>query len=456
MIVARGLVCPNRNGLVPVRVLNPRDEEVVLIKGVHLAKMELIDDDCTVNVSAISKKSKLSQEDQSTLWKMVCESGNYTSDAEKEQLYALLMEYSDVFSLSSGELGRTAVTKHHINTGDAQPVHLLPRRIPQARRDEVKRLIQEMLDQRAIQHSDSPWSSFVVLAKKKDGSTRFCIDYRKVNEVTRKDAYPLPRVDDTLDTLVGSKYFSTLDLASGYWQVEVAEIDQPKTSFTTPEGLFQFRVMPFGLCNAPATFQRLMDRVLSGLKWSTCLVYFDDIMVVGTSFADHLSNIGGVLARLRGAGLKLKPGKCCLCQKLVAFLGHIVSAEGITTDPSKTEAVAKWPTPQSRREVQQFLGLANYYRRFVKNFAAIAGPLQCLTEKNSNFEWTIECQHAFDKLHACLVSSPVLSYPDYNRRFVLDTDASGTGIGAVLSQVKDDGSEVVTAYASRSLSQPER
>ena len=313
-----------------------------------------------------------------------------------------------------------------------------------------------MLDQGAIQHSESPWSSPVVLAKKKDGSTRFCIDYRKVNEVTRKDAYPLPRVDDTLDTLVGSKYFSTLDLASGYWQVEVAENDQPKTAFITPEGLFQFRVMPFGLCNAPATFQWLMDRVLSGLKWSTCLVYFDDIMVVGTSFADHLSNIGGVLARLRGAGLKLKPGKCRLCKERVAFLGHIVSAEGITTDPSKTEAVAKWPTPQSRREVQQFLGLANYYRQFVKNFAAIAGPLQRLTEKNSNFEWTVECQHAFDKLRACLVSSPVLSYPDYSRRFVLDTDASDTGIGAVLSQVKDDGSEVVTAYASRSLSRPER
>ena len=183
-----------------------------------------------------------------------------------------------------------------------------------------------MLDQGAIQHLDSPWSSPVVLAKK-DGSTRFCIDSRKVNEVTRKDAYSLTRVDDTLDTLVGSKYFSTLDLASGYWQVEVAENDQPKTAFTTPEGLFQFHVMPFELCNAPATFQRLMDRVLSGLKWSTCLVHFDDIMIVGTSFADHLSNIGGVLARLWGAGLKLKPGKCHLCQKHVAFLGHIVSAD---------------------------------------------------------------------------------------------------------------------------------
>ena len=458
VVVARGLVCPNGAGLIPVRVLNPRDEEIVLKKGVEVAKMELVKVDCVLNVSSISESqsSNLSREDQERLWEMVCQSGDHVSNAEKKQLLALMVEYADVFSLSNNKLGRTAVLKHHIDTGDSKPVHLPPRRIPQACRDEVRKLIHDMLEQGAIQNSDSPWSSPVVLVKKKDGSLRFCVDYRKMNEVTRKDAYPLPRVDDTLDTLVGSKYFSTFDLASGYWQVEVAGEDQPKTAFSTPEGLFQFRVMPFGLCNAPATFQRLMDRVLSGLKWSRCLVYFDDIIVVGTTFCDHLSNIAAVFARLRGAGLKLKPAKCHICQKRVAFLGHIVSADGIATDPSKTAAIQNWPTPQSRREVQQFMGLANYYRRFVKNFAAIAGPLQHLTAKNSNFEWTIECQHAFDKLRACLVSSPVLSYPDYSRRFVLDTDASDTGIGAVLSQLKDDGTEVVTAYASRSLSRPER
>ena len=247
-----------------------------------------------------------------------------------------------------------------------------------------------------------------------------------------------------------------MDLTSGYWQVEAAKQDQPKTAFTTSEGLFQFRVMPFGLCNAPATFQRLIDRVLSGLKWSSCLVYLDDIIVVGKSFSDHLSNLGCVFERLRGAGLKLKPAKCHLCQKRVAFLGHIVSADGIATDPSKTAAVKNWPIPQSRREVQQFLGLANYYRRFVGNFASIAKPLQQLTEKNSNFEWTVECQCAFDELRACLISPPVLSYPDYSRLFILDTDASDIGIGAVLSQVRENGSEGVVAYASRSLSRPER
>ena len=263
-------------------------------------------------------------------------------------------------------------------------------------------------------------------------------------------------MDDTLDTLVGSKFFTTLDLASGYWQVEVAPEDQPKTAFTTPEGLYQFKVMPFGLCNAPATFQRLMDRVLSGLKWSSCLVYFDDIIVVGTTFQEHLHHLTSVFTRLRGAGLKLKPKKCTLCRQQVTFLGHIVSTDGVATDPSKTEAVSKWPIPQNRKEVQQFLGLANYYRRFVKDFALISKPLQRLTEKNAPFEWTIGCKNAFDELRKCLVSSPVLAYPDYERRFILDTDASDVGIGAVLSQVSVCGSERVIAYASRSLTRPEQ
>ena len=382
--------------------------------------------------------------------------GSHISESEREQLYSLLVEFADVFSFSSKDLGRTKELKHHIFTSDAQPVHLSPRRIPQARREELRGLLRDMLESDVIQQSDSPWSSPIVLAKKHDGTTRFCVDYRKVNEVTRKDAYPLPRVDDTLDTLVGSKFFTTLDLASGYWQVEVAPEDQPKTAFTTPEGLYQFKVMPFGLCNPPATFQRLMDRVLSGLKWSSCLVYFDDIIVVGTTFQEHLHHLTSVFTRLRGAGLKLKPKKCTLCRQQVTFLGHIVSTDGVATDPSKTEAVSKWPIPQNRKEVQQFLGLANYYRRFVKDFALISKPLQRLTEKNAPFEWTIGCQNAFDELRKRLVSSPVLAYPDYERRFILDTDASDVGIGAVLSQVSDCGSERVIAYASRSLTRPEQ
>ena len=455
VMVANAVVSP-RSNVVPVRILNPRDEMVVLKKGTQIASMELLEQDPVINISTVMKSAEVSLECQNILWDLVSKVGSHISESEREQLYSLLVEFADVFSFSSKDLGRTKELKHHIFTSDAHPVHLSPRRIPQARREELRGLLRDMLESDVIQQSDSPWSSPIVLAKKHDGTTRFCVDYRKVNEVTRKDAYPLPRVDDTLDTLVGSKFFTTLDLASGYWQVEVAPEDQPKTAFTTPEGLYQFKVMPFGLCNAPATFQRLMDRVLSGLKWSSCLVYFDDIIVVGTTFQEHLHHLTSVLTRLRGAGLKLKPKKCTLCRQQVTFLGHVVSTDGVATDPSKTEAVSKWPTPQNRKEVQQFLGLANYYRRFVKDFALISKPLQRLTEKNAPFEWTIGCQNAFDELRKRLVSSPVLAYPDYERRFILDTDASDVGIGAVLSQVSDCGSERVIAYASRSLTRPEQ
>jgi len=196
-----------------------------------------------------------------------------------------------------------------------------------------------MLRRKVIQPSSSPWASPVVLVKKKDGSTRFCIDYRKVNSITHKDAYPLPQIDDTLDTLSGSQWFSTVDLLSGYWQVEVAEEDKPKTAFTTCEGLYEFNVMPFGLCNAPATFQRLMDLVLAGIQWSQCLVYLDDVIIIGKDFEEHLYNLSSVLQKLREAGLRLKPSKCSFCQESVSYLGHIVPREGITTDPEKTAKV---------------------------------------------------------------------------------------------------------------------
>ena len=219
-----------------------------------------------------------------------------------------------------------------------------------------------MLSKKVIRPSCSPWASPIVLVPKKDGSVRFCIDYRKVNGVTRRDAYPLPRIDDTLDTLAGAKWFGTLDMVSGYWQVEVAEEDKEKTAFCTPDGLFEFNVLPFGLCNGPATFQRLMDLVLSGLQWSSCLVYLDDVVVVGRSFEEHLQNLESVFKRLRDAGLRLKPKKCFFLKKEVLYLGHVVSREGIATDPAKISKVAHWPEPTTTKGVQKFLGFASYYR----------------------------------------------------------------------------------------------
>ena len=294
-------------------------------------------------------------------------------------MYLLLQAYGDIFAEDDTDLGRTKRVNHKIDTGTSAPIRHHPRRIPFAKREQARELLEKMLKRDVVEPSTSPWSSPIVLVTKKDGSIRFCVDFRRLNEITRKDAYPLPRVDDTLDTLAGSRWFSTLDLLSGYWQVEMDKGDREKTAFITQEGLYQFKVMPFGLTNAPATFQRLMDAVLAGLQWKSCLVYLDDVIIVGRTFEEHLNHLGEIFDRLRQAGLKLKVTKCSLFQEKVCYLGHIVSSKGVATDPSKTKKVADWPVPTTPKEVQQFLGFANYYRRFVKDFATIARPLHRLT-----------------------------------------------------------------------------
>jgi hypothetical protein len=242
-------------------------------------------------------------------------------------------------------------------------------------------MIADMLSKGIIEPSTSAWSSPVVLVKKRDGSARFCIDFRKVNVVTIKHAQPLPRIDDTLDSLGNASYFSTLDLASGYWQVEVDPSDWEKTAFVTPFGLHQFCFMPFGLSIAPATFQRLMEQVLAGLHWSTCLIYLDDIIMFSRTVAEHLGQLRDVFTRLKNAGLKLKPSKCHLLQNGVRYLGHIVSGKGIETDPEKVRSVFDWPIPLNQKDLKRFLGLASYYRRFVEGFAQVAAPLNALTDE---------------------------------------------------------------------------
>ena len=291
--------------------------------------------------------------------------------------------------------------------------------------------------------------------KKKDGSKRFCVDYRRLNNLTIKDAYPIPRIDDSLDALGGSRWFSTLDLASGYWQVELEEEARKKSAFVVRGGLYCWKVMPFGLSGAPATFERLMERVLAGLHWETLLVYLDDVIVYAKTVEDELSRLGTVFQRLREAGLKLKAKKCHLFKESVLYLGHVVSGNGISTDPEKVKAVEEWQTPACVKEVQSFLGLASYYRRFIAGFSNIARPLHRLTEKGQPFTWTDDCEAAFQDLKKRLVEAPILAYPDPEQEYILDTDASNYGIGAVLSQVQD-GKEKVISYASRTLNKAER
>ena len=311
-------------------------------------------------------------------------------------------------------------------------------------------MVQDMLDRGIIEPSRSPWASPVVLVEKKDGTLHFCVDYRRLNAATKIEVFPLPRIDDSLDMLSKSKYFSTLDLDSGFWQVPIEPSSQEKTAFITHSGLYQFQVMPFGLVNAPSTFQRLMKSVLAGLSGETCIVYIDDI-VPGATFQEHLNNLREVLDRLRSARLKLKPKKYNLAEQQVEYLGYVVSQDGLTADPKKVEAVQKFPVPADLKDLRSFLGLASYYRRFIPHFSAIAGPLFSLTRKDVKFEWSLDCQRALDQLKQLLTTAPVMTLPDFEREFLLETDASGLGLGAVLAQKQDEGLVRPIAFASRTL-----
>ena len=263
---------------------------------------------------------------------------------------------------SPGKLGKTHLVDHPIDVQGAQPIRQRPYCVLETKKQIIAKEVEKMLLSNVIEPSASPWSSPVVLLEKLDGEYRFCVDYRKLNRVTKKDAYPLPRIDETLDALGNASIFTTMDLQSGFWQIPVRDADKEKTAFSTHNGHYAFKTMPFGLANSPATFQRLMDLVLSGLHWTHCLVYLDDIIVFGSSVEEHLQRLDIVLERITSAGLTLKPSKCQWLKTSVTFLGHIVSDKGVTVDPAKVKSVEEFPTPQNNTDVRSFIGLTSYYR----------------------------------------------------------------------------------------------
>ena len=375
-------------------------------------------------------------------------------DSQKEVFAGLLNEFQDIFS-EEIIAGNCDIICHSINVEDSPPIKQVPRRIPYHMRDEVYGIIEEMKKHGVIEESQSPWVSPAVLVRKKNGALRFCVDFRKLNAVTIKDSFPLPRIDDIFDQLSGNVWFTTLDLKSGYWQVKIRPEDREKTAFSVGKGLWQFTVMPFGLCNAPATFQRLMEKILKDMLTKICLVYLDDVIIFGKSFEEMLENLSKVFRRIREANLRINPEKCVFFRKNVKYLGHIISAEGVVTDPEKISAVKDWPVPHTKKQLRSFLGFCSYYRKFVKGFSFISKPLYALTEDKVKFSWGEECQNAFDELKRVLSFSPMLSFPREEEKFILDTDASNIGIGAVLSQ-KQDGKERVIAYFSRVLNKAER
>ena len=371
------------------------------------------------------------------------------------RLEQLLHQYEDILSRDEFDMGLTDLVQHEIDTGQEKPVRQSLRKTPLAYNEVIDKHVQSMLKQGLIEPSSSDWASNIVLVLKKDKSFRFRIDFRGLNLKTRKDIYPIPRIDASLDALAGSSWFFTLDLRSGYFQVPLKPEDAYKTAFVVRGGSYKWKVLPMGLCNSASTFQRLMNMVLSGLNYTSCLVYLDDIIIMSRSLDEHLSRLEEVFQRIREAKLKLRPDKCVVLQRQVTFLGHVVSADGITMDPKKLEVVQKWGIPRNLKEVRAYVGFVSYYRRYIKDFSTTARALHALTRKNVKFEWTQECQEAFDTLKQKLTSALIVALPRDEGEYRLDTDASGWAIGAVLSQVQD-GHERVISYASRLYSPSER
>ena len=374
--------------------------------------------------------------------------GEQLSPRQRNDLKELIDRHRDVFSPRAG---RTDVIEHHIITEPGKKVKQRPYRLPEARRAAVSQEIKDMLAAGIIVESNSEWCSPIVLVTKPDGSIRFCNDFRQLNAISKFDSYPMPRVDELIDRLGKARLITTLDLTKGYWQVPLAPDAREKTAFSTPEGLFHYVVLPFGLHGAPPTFQRMMDKILRPHR-DYAAAYLDDIVIHGEEWGTHLQQVTAVLRALRGAGLTANPKKCRLGLQDADYLGYTIGRGCVKPQARKVEAIREWPRPRTKKQVRTFIGLASYYRRFVPHFSSIAAPLTDLTQSRlpDRVLWTGETEKAFLQLKEILCSGPVLVTPDFTKPLLVQTDASETGVGAVLSQLQE-GEEHPITYVSRKL-----
>ncbi len=378
--------------------------------------------------------------------------GDHLSPSQLTDVARLQKDFADVFSPRPG---RTNLIQHHIETEPGVVVRSRPYRLPEHKKKVVQSELEAMLDLGVIEESHSDWASPIVLVPKTDGSVRFCVDYRKVNAVSKFDAYPMPRVDELLDRLGTARFYSTLDLTKGYWQIPLSPLSKEKSAFTTPFGLHQFITLPFGLFGAPATFQRLMDKILRP-HTAYAAAYLDDIIIYSQDWQRHMVHLREVLRALRGAGLTANPKKCAIGRVEVRYLGFHLGHGQVRPQIDKTTAIAACPRPKTKKEVRQFLGLAGYYRRFIPDYSELTSSLTDLTKKEvpDTVPWTEQCQQAFTQVKAALCGGPLLHSPDFSLPFLLQTDASDRGLGAVLTQ-EIKGEERPVLYISRKLSKRE-
>lgn len=385
----------------------------------------------------------------------------HLNEEEKRLLENILEKYKDIFHIDGNNLSFTNEIKHVIHTHDEVPVYTKPYRYPQIHRDEVRTQINKMLEQGIIRPSYSPWSSPIwIVPKKLDASGkkkwRIVIDYRKLNDKTTDDRYPLPNITDLLDKLGRCQYFTTLDLASGFYQIEMDKDSIPKTAFNTENGHYEYIRMPMGLKNSPSTFQRVMDNILRGLINECCLVYLDDIIIFGSSLQQHLDNVRKVFERIRQSNLKIQLDKSEFLRKEVEYLGHIVTTEGVKPNPAKIQAIKSYPIPKTTKQIKGFLGLLGYYRKFIRDFARITKPMTKCLKKDAIIDTeNLEYKECFERCKNLLIEEPVLQYPDFTQSFNLTTDASNVAIGAVLSQ-GIIGKDKPVAFASRTLNEHEK
>ena len=457
------------------RILNPTDKVINIQPGKIIGSASPIDEnniselqDPAPKVATVSEQNSKDSSDNKFLQdeyiKIAKDLGidienEKLENGQKEQLLELIGRYRSVFAKDASELGCAKGFVHKIDTGDAKPQTQQPyRKSPKIAQFEGEH-IEEMLKANIVEESISPWQSPVVLVKKKTpGEYRFAVDYRKLNKYTEPESFPVPQLESILDTIAASeaKFFSTLDLASGFWQIPMDPDSQQKTAFITQTGKYEFKRMPFGLMNAPTTYQRMMTNVLKGLNWKILLVYMDDIIIFSSTFDEHIVHLEQVFKRLAEFNLTLKPSKCKFASEKVLYLGHVISEKGIEVNPSKVEVIESFPIPHNTKKVREFLGMCNYYRKFIKGYSQVAAPMYALLKADATFEWTKECDQCFNKLKKALVNPPVLAHPKMNEPFILSTDASTSGIGYILSQTDTNSLEHPILYGGRSLRKHEK
>ena len=452
---------------VDIRFFNRTNKEIIIEPGEELGILErynLLRDKvisaytlqtnqelCTIEASTCTNKDKSTEKAlNSSLYDKLA-IGELSTNIEK-QLRILLSRYSHVFDWNNDTIGRTDLIRHKIILQeDTLPISHRPYRLSPLEAEYLQKELEKYCKLGVISPSNSPWAAPVILVKKKNGEYRMVIDYRKLNSVTKKDAYPLPRIDDLLDTLGKAKVFSALDMRAGFHQVPLDESSKELTAFTTKFGTYHYNTLPMGLVNSPATFQRLIDLCFRPLINRCLVAYIDDLNVYSDNDQEHLQHLELVFQCVETANLKLNPEKCSFFKNHLKFLGYIVTKDGIHTDPEKIEKIVHYPQPTTTTQVRSFLGIASYYRRFIKDFAAIARPLHDQTKSKKKIPWTQQTTESFETLKKLLTTAPVLARPDFSKEFILVTDASKLGLGCVLTQLDNDGKEHPVVFASRGL-----